>query len=124
LNIRSSIKNNILCVFFFSYVFKTKKSKESKTLNNYDLMLEAIVANLKKSLVSSSTRNSKEGFKCISSLALKLSVMAEFKASDNNQCLAYWFKMQAKTIGLKQTTIVQQMNHVIGGGTWPNTHVH
>ncbi len=61
-----------------------------KNLNNYDLMLEAIVANCKKSLLSSSMRDSKEGFKCISSFALKLIVMVEFRASDNNQCLAYW----------------------------------
>jgi hypothetical protein len=29
-------------------------------------------------------------------LALKLIVMTKFKASDNNQRLAYWFKMQTK----------------------------
>jgi hypothetical protein len=62
-------------------------------------MLKAIVANSIESFMSSSMRDSKEGFKCISSLALKLIVMAEFRASNNNQCLAYWFQMQAKQQG-------------------------
>jgi hypothetical protein len=57
--------------------------KESKTLNNYDLILKAIVANFKESLMPSSMKDSKEGLKCISSLALKLIVMVEFKTSDN-----------------------------------------
>jgi hypothetical protein len=80
----------MLCVFFFSYVLKINELKESKTLNNYDLMLEeVIITNSKESLVSSSMKDSKEGFKCISSLALKLIVMAEFKGYDNNRCLTY-----------------------------------
>jgi hypothetical protein len=41
-------------------------------------------------------KDSKEGFKCISSLALKLMVMVEFWAFDNNQCPIDWFKTQAK----------------------------
>jgi hypothetical protein len=72
----------MLCVFFSSYVLKIDELKESKTLNNYDLILKAIVANFKESLMPSSMRDSK-GLKCISSLALKLIVMVEFKTSDN-----------------------------------------
>jgi hypothetical protein len=52
---------------FSSYVLKNQR-KESKTPNTFDLMLEARVANSKKNLMSSSMRDSKEGFKCISSL--------------------------------------------------------
>ncbi len=75
--------------------------KESKTPNIFDLMLEVRVANFKESLISSSMRDSKEGFKCISFLALELMVMVEFWAFDNKQCLANWFRTQVKTIGLK-----------------------
>jgi len=39
-------------------------------------MLDTKVVNFKESPMSSSMRDSKEGFKCISSLALKLMVMA------------------------------------------------
>jgi hypothetical protein len=69
-------------------------------------MLKGRVANSKESLVSSSTRDSKEGLKCISSLVLELMVMVEFKAFDNNQCLVDWFKTQIKTIRLEQSTII------------------
>jgi hypothetical protein len=75
LNLRSNIKYNMLYVFFSSYVIKNER-KESKTPNTFGLMLEASVVNFLKSPMSSSTRDSKEGFKCISSLALKLMVMA------------------------------------------------
>jgi hypothetical protein len=51
--------------------------------------------------VSSSMRNSKESFKCISSLALEFMVMVEFRAFDNNQCPIGWFKMQVETTRLK-----------------------
>jgi hypothetical protein len=68
-------------------------------------MLEAKVAKCEKSPMSSFMKDSKEGLKCISSLVLKLMVMVEFKASDYNQCLTDWFKMQIKIIGLKQSTI-------------------
>jgi hypothetical protein len=51
-------------------------------------------------------KDSKEGVKCISSVALELMVMVEFKAFDNNQCLVDWFKTQVKTIRLEQSTIV------------------
>jgi hypothetical protein len=40
--------------------------------------------------MSSSMRDLKEGFKCISSLALELMVMVEIKAFDNYQCLVDW----------------------------------
>jgi hypothetical protein len=90
----------MLCAFFSSYVFKNEM-KESKTPNIFDLMLEVRVANFKESLISSSMRDSKEGFKCISFLALELMVMVEFWAFDNKQCLANWFRTQVKTIGLK-----------------------
>ncbi len=75
LNLRSNIKYNMLYVFFSSYVVKNER-KESKTSNTFGLMLEASIVNFFKSPMSSSTRDSKEGFKCISSLALKLMVMA------------------------------------------------
>jgi hypothetical protein len=39
-------------------------------------MLDTKVINFKESPMSSSIRDSKEGFKCISSLALKLTMMA------------------------------------------------
>jgi hypothetical protein len=95
----------MFCVFFSSYVLKNER-KEPQTPNIFDLMLEAKVANSKESLMSSFMKDSKEGLKCISSLVLKLIVMVEFKAFDNNQCPTDWFKMQIKTIGLKQSTIV------------------
>jgi hypothetical protein len=47
-------------------------------------MLKAKVVNFKKTLVSSSMRDSKGGFKCTSSLALEFMVMVEFRAFDNN----------------------------------------
>jgi hypothetical protein len=83
--------NIMLCVLFSSCVLKYER-KESKAPNNFDLMLEARVANSKKSPMLSSMRDSKEGLKCISSLALKLMVMAKFKASNNNQSTIDWFK--------------------------------
>jgi len=86
LNLGLSIKDKKLCVFFSSYVFNNER-KESKTPNIFDLMLKAIVANFKESLVSSSMKDSKEGFKCISSLDLELMLMEKFKAFNNNQCL-------------------------------------
>jgi hypothetical protein len=49
--------------------------------------------------------DSKKGFKCISSLALKLMVMAKFKAFDT-QCPVDWFKTQVETIRLGQSTII------------------
>jgi hypothetical protein len=67
----------MLCVFFSSYVFKNEK-KASKTPNTFDLMLEAKVVNFKKSPILSSMKDSKEGLKCISSLALELIVIVEF----------------------------------------------
>jgi hypothetical protein len=51
-------------------------------------------------------KDSKKGFKCISSLALELMVMAKFKAFHNNQCPVDWFKTQVETTRLKQSTIV------------------
>ncbi len=56
--------------------------------------------------MSSSMKDSKEGLKCISSLALDNMVMEKFRAYDNNQCLANWFKTQVESIGLKKSTIV------------------
>jgi len=93
LNLGSSIKDNMLCVFFSSYIFKNER-KEAKIPNTSNLMLETKVVNFKESQVSSSTRNSK-GLKCISSLALELMVMAIFKPFDNNQCPIDGFKTQA-----------------------------
>jgi hypothetical protein len=55
--------------------------------------------------MSSSIKDSK-GLKCISSLALNNMVMEKFKAFNNNQCLANWFKTQVDSIGLKKSTIV------------------
>jgi hypothetical protein len=55
-------------------------------------MLKVRVTNSKDCLVSSSMKGSKEGLKCISSLALEFMVMVEFRAFDNNQCLIDWFK--------------------------------
>jgi hypothetical protein len=52
------------------------------------------------------TKDSNEDLKYISSLALELMVMVEFKASTNNQCPTNWFKLQTEIIGLKQSTIV------------------
>jgi hypothetical protein len=64
LNIGSSIKDNMLCVFFFSYVLKNER-KVFKTPNISNLMLEMRVVNLKKIPVSSSMKDSKKGLKCI-----------------------------------------------------------
>ncbi len=69
-------------------------------------MLEAKIVNFKDNLLSSSMKDSKKGFKCISSLALELMVMAKFKAFHNNQCPVDWFKTQVETTRLKQSTIV------------------
>jgi hypothetical protein len=68
-------------------------------------MLETKVVNLKENQVSSSTRVFK-GFKCISSLALELMVMAKFEPFDNNQCPIDWFKTQVEITRLKQSIIV------------------
>jgi hypothetical protein len=59
LNLGSSIKDNMLCVFFSSYVLKNER-KESKTPNISNLMLEAKVANFKESSTSSFMKDSKE----------------------------------------------------------------
>jgi len=50
-------------------------------------MLKVKIVNSKESSMSSSMKDSKEGHKYISSLALELMVMAKFKAFNNNQCL-------------------------------------
>jgi hypothetical protein len=71
-----------------------------------NLILETRVVNSKESPMSSSMKDSKEGLKCISSLALDNMVMEKFRAYDNNQCLANWFKTQVESIGLKKSTIV------------------
>jgi hypothetical protein len=75
-----------MCVFFSSYVLNNER-KESKTPNTFDLMLKVRVIHYKESPMSSSMKDSKEGLKCISSLALELMVMAKFKAFNNNQCI-------------------------------------
>jgi hypothetical protein len=95
----------MLCVFFSLYVLKNER-KESKTPNNFNLVLKARIVNFKDSLLLSSMKDSKKGFKHILSLILELMVMAKFMAFDNNQCPIDWFKMQAKTTRLKQSTIV------------------
>ncbi len=59
-------------------------------------MLEAKVVDSNDSPMLSSMRYSKEGLKFISSLALKLNLMAKFKASNNNQCLIDGFKIKQK----------------------------
>jgi hypothetical protein len=82
-----------MCIFS-SYVLKNER-KKSKTPNNFDLMLEARIVYSKESPMLSSLKDSKEGLKCISSLVLKLMVMAKFKASNNNQSAIDWFKTQA-----------------------------
>jgi hypothetical protein len=56
--------------------------------------------------MSSSMRVSKEGLKCISTQDLKLMVIIESKASNDNQCPTTWFQMQTEIIGLKHSTIV------------------
>jgi hypothetical protein len=58
LNLGSNIKNNILFVFFFSYVLQNER-KESKTPNTFNLMLETKVVNSKESPMSSSMKDSK-----------------------------------------------------------------
>jgi hypothetical protein len=75
--------------------------KESETPNTSNLMLEARIVNSKKTPVSSSMRDSKKCFKCISSLALEVMVMVEFRAFDNKQCPIGWFKTQVETTRLK-----------------------
>jgi hypothetical protein len=75
----------MLCIFFPSYVLKNER-KKSKTPNISDLMLEARVVSSLKNPMLSFMRDSNEGPKYISSLDLKLMVMADFKVSDNNQC--------------------------------------
>jgi hypothetical protein len=95
----------MLHAFFSSYVLKNER-KEYKTPNTSNLMLEAKVVNFKESPMSSSMQVSKDGFKCISSLDLKLMVITKFKAFNNNQCPTNWSKMQAKIIRLKQSTIL------------------
>jgi hypothetical protein len=56
--------------------------------------------------LSSSMKDSKKGFKCISSFALELMVMENFKTFDNNQCPIDWFKTQVETTQLKQSIII------------------
>jgi hypothetical protein len=73
LNLGSSIKDNMLCAFFSSFVFNNER-KEAKTPNTLDLMLKAKVVNSKENQVSSSMKDSKD-LKCISSLALELMAM-------------------------------------------------
>jgi hypothetical protein len=64
-------------------------------------MLEGRVGNFNDSPILSSMRDSKEGLKFISSLALKLMLMVEFRACNNNQCPIDWFKMQVETTCFK-----------------------
>jgi hypothetical protein len=80
LNLGSSIKDNMLCVFFSSFVFNNER-KEAKTPNTPDLMLKAKVVNSKENHVSLSMKDSKD-LKCISSLALELMAMEKFKPFD------------------------------------------
>jgi hypothetical protein len=48
--------------------------------------------------------------------------MAEFNASFNNQWPLDWFKIQVDTIGPRESTMMQQMCHVKGGGTITHSH--
>jgi hypothetical protein len=43
--------------------------------------------------------------------------VVESNASLHNQWPLNWFKIQADTIGPKESTMMQQMCHVEGGGT-------
>jgi hypothetical protein len=58
LNLRSNIKDNMLCAFFSSYVLKNER-KKYKTPNTFDLMLEARVVNFIENSILSSMRDSK-----------------------------------------------------------------
>jgi hypothetical protein len=78
-------KSKTSCYVFSSYVFKNER-KESKTPNTFDLMLEVRVVNFCDNPMLSSMRDSKEGLKFISSLALELTLMVNFREFNNNQC--------------------------------------
>jgi hypothetical protein len=84
LNLGSSIKANMLCAFFSSYVFMDER-KESRTPNTSNLMLEARLANSKEIPESSFIRDSKEGSALTFSLVLELIMIVEFKVLDNSQ---------------------------------------
>jgi hypothetical protein len=49
-----------MCFNFFSSYVLGNERKESQTLNTFDLMLEPIVVNSKKTLMPSSMKNSKK----------------------------------------------------------------
>jgi hypothetical protein len=81
-------------------------------------MLEAkqIISNVAPK--SSSIKIWKDGAFFVYSLNFKFMEMAKWKASLNNQCPSYWFKIQVVTTKKKQSiTIWQQICHVKGGGT-------
>ncbi len=76
--------------FFFPQIFFLKK-KESKTPQNFILMLETNKDNSKAILKSSLIKLTKvDGF-VISSLNFKHIVIVDYNASENNQWLLNWF---------------------------------
>jgi hypothetical protein len=98
LNLRSSIKDNMLWVFFSSYFF-LKERKESKTPQTFLLKLDANKDNSKAILESSFIKLTKgDGF-VIFYLNFKHIVMVDCNASKSNQWLLYWFRTQVVTIG-------------------------
>jgi hypothetical protein len=46
-------------------------------------------------------------------------MIVTFKALENNQCPWDWFNTQAFITDNKTSTIIWDMCHVKGGGTWP-----
>jgi hypothetical protein len=83
LNLGSSIKTNMLHVFFSSYVLINER-KESKTPNTSNLMLEARPLNSKRNSQVIIHINSKESFTLTSSLALELIIIVKLRPSNNN----------------------------------------
>jgi hypothetical protein len=107
-------RQHVMCFnFFSSYVLKNEK-KESKTPNTNNLMLEPKVVNLKKNsnVIIHEGLNGRFQMHFIPFFKTHCQ-MVKFKAFNNNQCLANWFKTQPETTRFEQSTIVWQMNHVI-----------
>jgi hypothetical protein len=117
LNLGFNIKANILCVFHLSNFFKERKLYV--TPHTFFLLLEEpnkLIQNVTSKLFS--IRVWKNGAFFDFTINFKLMEMVEWRASFNNQCPLYWFRLQIITIGERQSTTIWQICHVKGGGTW------
>ncbi len=90
---------------FVFFIFFKEGNKRIQNPNNFFLMLEAKHDNSKTTFTSSSIKLLKV-VESISSLNFRLINMAKFNASHKNQWPLDWFRIQANTIGPRESTII------------------